>query len=335
MRRDVRLTRRSFLGGVAGLVLVQANCRSLPVGGLLKVGPPPRVGVLYVGLEPTPRTEALLDELRILGWIDGQSAEIHWRWSGPDPQRLARDAADLVQLPVDVLITAGTLGASSARAATSTTPVVFVAASDPVGTGLVSSLARPGGNLTGLTLQSTRLRGKSHELFKGLIPALTRLAVIFDPANPSSDPALQEDQASADALRIDLRALPVQNASELDTAFETASRWGADGVSLAPSALLQNTLSKRAADTALQYRLPLFAGREVAEAGGLAGYGPNQVALYRRAAHFTDRILRGTSPAELPVEQPVVFEFVVNLSTAEALGLTIAPDMQVQVTDWV
>ena len=286
---------------------------------------PPKLGVLRPGqLPPThdPALDAFREGLRSLGWIEGQNLTIEYRWGEGRPDRLPELAAELVRLNVNVILTATEPAIRAAKQATSTIPIVMAAAGDPVATGLVVSLSRPGGNVTGLTNQGRDLEGKRLELVKEVLPRVTRVALIWDPANRTLVVRLRETQTAAQRLGLQLVALEARDPAGLKGAFDRAVKAGAGAVILtAPIASIhRNTLK----ELITQYRLPVIHdAREWMEAGGLMAYGASNADLFRRAATYVDKILKGAKPADLPIEQPIRFELVVNLKTAKALGLTI------------
>jgi putative ABC transport system substrate-binding protein len=270
--------------------------------------------------------------LRDLGYLEGQSIVIDYRGAAGRSDQLADLAADLVHLPVDVLVATSTPASLAAKTATNTIPIVMANAADPVGNGLVGSLARPAGNVTGLSELAPQLSGKRLELLKQVSPAARRVAVLWNPVNPGNAIVWRETQDAAPALGVELRSLEVGTAS-VDTILEAAGSEETDGLIIMPDAAL-NRAGKQIADYAITNRLPtIYAWRSGVEAGGLMAYGPSLAGLIRRAAYYVDRILKGASPADLPVEQPREFEFVINLKTAQTLGLTIPQHVLLQATE--
>jgi putative tryptophan/tyrosine transport system substrate-binding protein len=269
------------------------------------------------------RVAAFQQVLRELGYVDGESIIIEYRYAEGKFERLPDLAAELVRLRVDLLVVAGAPAAHAAKNATSVIPIVIANAADPVGTGLVASLARPGGNITGLSDFNTGVVTKRLELLKQVVPTASRVAVLLNPANPTNPPQLKEIQAAAPALGVTLLALEAKGPDDIDRAFAVmrTERPGALIVLGDPGFV---THQRRIAELAVKSRLPaIWAVRENVNAGGLMSYGTDFDGLYRRAATYVDRILKGTKPADLPVEQPTKFELVINLKTAKALGLTI------------
>jgi len=283
---------------------------------------------------PAPGITALFDALAELGWIEGKNVVFERRYAENRLERLPELAAELVRLNVDVIVAIGTPGPLAAKRATSTIPIVMAAAGDPLGSGLVASLARPGGNVTGMSLMAPDLGGKRLELLKELLPGLARVAVLWNATNPYAAIVFKEMQATGPTLGIEVQSLEVRSPDDFDGAFEIARRQRPDALITVEDPL---TFShrKRIADLAIGQQLPSLHGiREFAAAGGLMSYGASLADLYRRAAGYVDKILRGAKPADLPVQQPSKFEFVVNLKTARTLGLRI-PDKLVALADEV
>jgi putative ABC transport system substrate-binding protein len=271
--------------------------------------------------------EALRQGLRDLGYVEGKNFVFEYRYAEGRSERLPGLAADLVRLKVDLIIAPGDV-AKVAREATGTIPIVMMSSDDPVRAGYVASLARPGGNVTGVTFIFDELAGKRLELLKEAVPAITRVAVLWNPTHVDNE--FQEMQAAARTLGLQLQSLELRAPSDLDGAFQAASRGRAEALTVTPSRLTA-FLRTRIVALAAKGRLPVISGwREFAEAGGLLTYGPNRSEGARRAAAYIDKILKGAKPADLPVEQPTRFELVVNLKTAKALGLTIPQSIMVR-----
>ena len=270
-----------------------------------------------------PWVAAFAERLRDLGWIEGRTVAIEYRWTEGHSERFAEIAAELVRLKVDVIVTAG--GAVvAAKQATTVIPIVFAVASDPVGTGLVASLARPGGNVTGLSVQATDLVGKRIEFLRELVPSLRALAIMANVGYAAAVREMGEVRAVARSLGIETTVLEIHTAEDIAPALE-ALKGQADSLYVCIDALTDSNKT-RIATLALSARLPTIAGfREGVEAGSLVYYGPNVPNLCRRAADLVDNILRGRKPGDIPVEQPTQFDFVINLKTARALGLTVPP----------
>ena len=287
----------------------------------------PRIGLLSI-VSPAlgeSKAESFRQGLRDLGYIEGKNILLESRWAEGHRERLADLAADLVRMEVAVIVTESTPAALAAKQATETIPIVMTTSSDPVAAGLVASLARPGGIVTGLTMFTVGLSGKRLQLLKEAAPQTTLVAVLWNAANPAHAGLLEETRAAAQSLGLQLQPVEVRSPADLDTAFEAmASTRPSALITLADGMLLDNRT--RLVAFAAKSRLPaIFPDRDFAEAGGLMTYGPNLAANFRRAAYYVDRILKGAKPAELPVERPMKFELVINLKTAEALGLTLPP----------
>jgi len=264
--------------------------------------------------------------LRELGWTEGLTIAIEVRWAEGRPERFAEIAADFVRLKVDVIVTPATAGAAAAKQLTTVIPIVFAGAGDPVGTGLVVSLARPGGNVTGVTQQQTDLAGKRLELLRDVLPRLRRLAIMANATNPASQLEIREVRTMSSALGFEVVPLEIRRAEDIVPAFEGLKE-RADALYVVVDPLL-NTNRIRINTLAVGARLPtMHALREYVESGGLMSYGPNLPALFRRAGEIVDKILRGTKPADIPVEQPIKFDLIINLTTAKALGFDVPPTL--------
>jgi putative tryptophan/tyrosine transport system substrate-binding protein len=279
------------------------------------------------------RVAAFVQRLRELAWIEGRTITIEYRWADGRNERAAEIAAEFVRLKVDVIVAQGTPSVIAAKQATSVIPIVFAAVGDPVGGGLVASLSRPGGNVTGLSTQQTDTASKRIELFGEMVPGLRRLAVMGNVGNPAVELDMREAKATAGTLGLEVVPLEIRRAEDIAPAFD-ALKGRADALYVCGDPLLLtnrirvNTLAQGA-------RLPtMYLLGEYVEAGGLMSYGPSVPDLYRRAADFVDKILRGTKPGDIPVEQPTKFDLVINLTTAKALGLTV-PDRVLAIADEV
>ena len=283
----------------------------------------PIVGYLGTATTSTqgPWVAALVQRLRELGWIEGQTVAIDYRWAEGRPERFAEIAAEFVRLKVDVIVTVG--GAvPAAKQATSVIPIVFAAASDPVGSGLVASLARPGGNITGLWVQAPDLAGKRLELLHEVVQDLRRLAILVNVDYSAAVQEMGEAQAAAAKLGLEVTTLEIRRAEDIAPAFETL-KGRAEALYVTADSLL-NTYRIRIITLANIARLPMISAlQEIVESGGLMSYGPDNRDLFRRAGDYVDKILRGAKPGELPVEQPTKFDLAINLTTSKALGLTI------------
>ena len=269
-----------------------------------------------------------MQRLRELGWIEGRTIAIEYRWAEGRAERAAEIAAELVQRKVDVIVTSGTAVVVAAMQATSVIPIVFAAAGDPVGTGLIASLARPGGNVTGLSNQEFDLAGKRLELLREIVPGLGRLALLGNVGNPVVVLDMREAQAAARTLGLEVTTLEIRRGEDIVPAFEALN--GREEALYVVFDALVNTHRIRNNTLALAARLPTMHGhREFVEAGGLSlmSYGPNLSNQFRRAADFVDKILRGAKPADIPVEQPTKFDLIINLTTAKALGLEVSPTL--------
>jgi putative tryptophan/tyrosine transport system substrate-binding protein len=287
-----------------------------------QAGKLPTIGFLVASTRSTTNkwVAAFVQRMRELGWIEGRSVEIEYRWAEGLSERFPEIAAEFVGLKVDVIVTSGGGAVAAARQATSTIPIVFTVAADPLGTGLVASLARPGGNITGLSLQQADLAGKRTELLREVVPGLHRLAILANIGNAAVE--MREAQIAAGKLGFEVITSEIRRADDIAPAFD-AIEGRAEALYVCGDALA-NGNRIRINTLALGLRLPtIFPNREYAEAAGLMSYGPNFADLYRRAAEYVDKILRGAKPADLPLQQPTKFDLVVNLTTARALRLKI------------
>jgi putative tryptophan/tyrosine transport system substrate-binding protein len=283
-----------------------------------------RIGCLSAG-ERDPYMEAFLEGMRTLGYVEGQNFVMEYRYAAGQYERLPALAAELVRLKVDVLMVVSTPAALALKNATTTIPIVMTGVGDPVGSGLVASLARPGGNVTGLVALSTELAGKQLEFLKDVLPTVSRVALLWNPTNPANALQVREADVAAQALGVQLHRVEVRSPDAFDSAFAamTSAHAGALLV-VADSMFFQHR--RRLAELAATSHLPTMHNiRPFVEAGGLMAYGPSTLDIRRRAAIYVDKILKGAKPADLPVEQPTKFELVINLKTAQALGLTIPP----------
>ncbi len=325
-----RSTRRALLRAAAawpalawaGAVRAQAPAK-VPRIGLLSPWFPSDTALWY---------QAFRLGLRDRGWVEGKNISIDYRYAEGRSDRLSDLAANLVRLKVDVIVVAVTPDALAAQKATRTIPIVMASAGDPVATGLVESLARPGGNVTGLSQLNQELAGKRLELLKEMVPKLSRVAVLWNPQGVASTLNWKEIQLPARQLGVQLHSLEVRSPNEFDKAFEDATRARAGALFIAGDPVFTANL-KRIAGLAAKSRLPsIFQFSEYANFGGLVAYGPDRSDMYRRAATFVDKILKGAKPGDLPVEQPTKFELVINMKTAKALGIKIPNSILVQAT---
>ena len=290
----------------------------------------PRVGYLstqFASRVPAS-TNAFRQGLGELGYVEGKNIAIEYRWAEGKIERLPDLAAELVRLKVDVIVAGNTPGIQAAKNATRAIPIVFAGlGTDPVEIGFVASLARPGGNITGVGAGGPELYGKRLELLKETVPGLARVAYLRNPDNPASRLTQEEIRAAARVLGLQIQTLEVRKANELDAAFQAATRAQAGGLIVAQTPPINSEL-KRVVNLAAKSRLPaIYANTNWADAGGLMSYSTDTTDVYRRAATYVDKILKGAKPADLPVEQPMKFEFVINLKTAKQIGLTIPPNV--------
>jgi putative ABC transport system substrate-binding protein len=269
------------------------------------------------------RIEAFRQGLRELGYIEGKNIIIDWRSAEGKPEHRSEIAAEFVRLKVDVIVTAGPTVTRSVKEATSTIPIVMGQDTDPVGSGFVASLARPGGNITGLSALSPEMTGKQLELLKEIVPRLSRVAIIGNSTNPGDAQSLREMVLAAGSYEVYLRYLDVQDAKDIESAFQAAAKGHADALHVLGNPIL-NAHRKQIVELAAKHRmLATYARPEYVEAGGLMYYGTSYNDLFRRAAGYVDKILKGAKPADLPVEQPTKFELILNLKAAKQIGLTI------------
>jgi len=289
----------------------------------------PRIGFLVASNSSanSDRIEAFRQGLRELGYVEGKNIVIEYRAAEGKLDRLPGLAAELIDHNADVIVTAGPADTRAAKKATTTIPIVMTFDNDPVGNGFVASLARPGGNITGISTLAPELSGKQLELLKEIVPKLSRVAVFGNSTNPGNGLALREIERAAGALKVKLQILDVLNPRDIEAAFRTASK-GRDEAVLVLGSPVINSQRTQLVDLAVKSRLPaIYYTAEVVEAGGLMAYGVNRNDLARRAATYVDKILKGAKPADLPVEQPIKFEFIVNLKAAKQIGLTIPPNV--------
>ena len=289
----------------------------------------PRIGYLTgVSLSAfAARTEAFRQGLRELGYIEGKNIIVEYRYAEGKLDRLPALATELVHLKLNVIVTGGSPATLAAKEATATIPIVMAGDADPVGSGVVASLAQPGGNITGLSTLATETSGKRLELLKEILPRLSRVAVFGTSTYPGNTEALKEMELAAGAVGVKLQSIDVLNPKDIATAFHEATKGRADAILVLASSVLFSQRTQ-IADLAIKSPVPaIYPGGEWVEDGGLMSYGVSITGLYRRAATYVDKILKGAKPADLPVEQPTKFEFVVNLKTAKQIGLTIPPNV--------
>jgi len=316
--------RRKFFG-LALTTLLLALCFPVQAQQPTKI---PRIGYLSPtspSVSPT-RIEAFRQGLRELGYIEGKNIVIEYRYAEGKFDRLPALARDLVSLKVDVIVAIGTASVEAAKDATQTIPIIL-SSGDPVGSGHVASLARPGGNITGLTNLTPELVGKRLELLKEAVPRLSQVAVVWNPNSPAADLRMKEAEVAARSLHLQLHSAGVRSPNDLEPAFLTMKKERVGALITLRGPLIVNQ-SKRILDLAAKNRLAaMYDDRSTVEAGGLMSYGANQADLDRRAAYFVDKILKGAKPGALPIEQPMKFELVINLKTAKQIGLTIPPNV--------
>jgi putative ABC transport system substrate-binding protein len=277
-----------------------------------------------------PFVAAFRQGLRDLGYTEGRNIVVEYRHAHGVLDRVSNLAAELVRLRVEILVVGGTKSAQLAKAQTTTVPIVFATSGDPVSSGLVASLAHPGGNATGISILSPELSGKQLELLKAAAPKGSRVTVLYNPVNPAAGDALNATRAAARALSLELQLLEVREPKELPSVFSALTGWRAGALLVLPDPVLGNELDQ-ISKLAAKHRLPaMYVRREFAETGGLLAYGPSFPDNYRRAATYVDKILKGATAADLPVQQPTKFELVINLRTAKALGLTIPQSLILQ-----
>jgi putative ABC transport system substrate-binding protein len=307
------------------LALLSVGLLGRPLAAHAQQPKVPRIGIVFVATPSayTARIEAFRQGLRELGYVEGKNIVIEYRYAEGKLDRQPTLVAELVRLGVDVIVTGGQTLTRFAKDATSTIPIVMANDGDPVGTKFVASLARPGGNITGLSNFSADISGKRLELLTEIVPRAARVAVLGTATEPGNAQSLKATELAAGALRVQLQYLDIPGSKDIETAFRAASKGRADAVLVLGTAVFISQ-RKHMAALAAQSRLPaIYSQREYTADGGLVAYGPNITDLFRRAATYVDKILKGAKPADLPVEQPTKFELVINMKTAKALGLTI------------
>jgi ABC-type uncharacterized transport system substrate-binding protein len=316
-RKVLRLALCAMLFALCSTVEAQQTVRLPTIGWLDHSSPNPEV-LRLVGL--------FRKGLRDVGYIEGKNIAIEYRYAEGKTERLSELATELVRLKVDCIITAGGQPTEAAQRATKTIPIVMAVSGDPVASGFVASLARPGGNITGLTIISPELSGKRLELLKEVVPGLSRVSVLRAPK--AHGPAWREVESAARTLGLKLQPLDAESPDDLIRAFEAAKKARVEALLTLPHALFNRDYRTMIVELAAKNRLPaMYGGTEFPEVGGLMGYGPDVSHNFRRAATYVDKILKGTKPADLPVEQPKKFEFIINLKAAKQIGLTIPPNV--------
>jgi putative tryptophan/tyrosine transport system substrate-binding protein len=320
------MKRRAFLTALSGTLA------ALPfTAEAQQAGKVPRIGFLVAASASDSAferwIEAFRQGLRDLGYVEGRNIVIEYRYADERYERLPALAAELVRLKVDVIVSHGTPGPLAAKQATSAIPIVTTTAGDPVAAGLVASLARPGGNVTGLSFMAPEMGGKRLQLLKEILPGLSRVAVLWNAANPYASLVVREMEIAATTLGVQLQSLVLRGPDDFAGALAAAATGRAGALTVVEDPLM-TTRRSQIVDFAAKSRLPAIYGpKEFVDAGGLMSYGVNAADMYRRAATYVDKILKGAKPADLPIEQPTKFDLVINLKTAKALGLTIPPSL--------
>ena len=328
MKRRSIISACAAFGAGAGIFTVIDAARAQPAGKVW------RIGLLALWPGPNELTDALREQLRSLGYVEGRNLLIEYRWAAGNMDRLPDLAKELVQIKVDVIVAHGPTPVA-AKGATSVIPIVMVSTGDPVGFGLIASLGRPGGNVTGTTNMATDLAGKRVQLLRELLPKTTKIAVLAMKGNPATPLFLDQLRSAARLTGVTLIVQQENQPEALAGAFAAMQQERAQALIVQGSPFTVEH-RKRIVELSTQHRLPaIFEFRQFADVGGLMSYGPNGIEMYRRAAYFVDRILKGDKPADLPVEQPTKFEMVINLKTAKALGLTIPYTLRLQATEMI
>ena len=326
-----------WYSAIGCIVTLTLSLLAAPLTTAAPPGKMPRIGVLEFGSPPaSPDWKAsslFLQELRKHGWLEGQNIMLEYRWAERQPSQLSTLAAELVRLPVDVIVVSNSLAIQTVKQATTTIPIVMLSVGDPVEDEFVADLARPGGNITGVGGVVPDLSGKLLEFLKEAVPAVTRIAVLAHPAAPATGRILEDLEVGARALGVQPQVLAVYHPREFEPTFKEAIREGSGALVVLPSVLFASH-QKQIAALALQHGLPaIYSQRQFAQVGGLMAYGPEWRERWQRVAYYVDRILKGAKPADLPVERPTKFELVINLKTAQALGLTIPPTLLFQANE--
>jgi putative tryptophan/tyrosine transport system substrate-binding protein len=335
-RTQDRQMSRTFTGCLA----LVAALLLLPGVGAAQPKGPIRVGVLLYTAKPAPgQASSLVDAfrsgLRDLGYVEGQNIQLEYRWADGSSQRAAEHAAELAKSNVSAMVTAGTPATLAAKAATTTIPIVMTAVGDPVASGIVATLAQPGGNVTGLSLLDSALDSKRIELLKLAAPGLTRVAMLWSPDDPGMALAFSRVEIASHDLRLNLQSMAVHSAGDLSGVAQAASSGRAEAIFVTAQPFTTRHMVQ-ILEVVDRLKLPaMYTDRRFVDAGGLMAYGPSLADAYRRAATYVDRILRGARPSDLPVEQPITFELVVNLRAARALGLTLPPALMARVDQFV
>jgi ABC-type uncharacterized transport system substrate-binding protein len=323
------MRRREFISLVGGMAVAWPLA-----AGAQQPGKIYRIGFLWDSPDAfVDALEAFRQGLNELGYVEGQTITIEYRWAEGRPERMRELAEELVRLKVDVIVAPSSIYTAAAKRATLTIPIIFMSHADPLGSNHVASLSRPGGNITGLSLMMTETNVKGLELLKEAVPGISRVAVMFDPATPSHGPGLKAVEGAGPTLGLRIQSAPVRSATEYDSAFAALARERADAV-LILSTPLFIAGAKRLAELCLAHKLPsLFGPKHHVQEGGLMSYSPDRADLWRRGAIYVDKVLRGIDPADLPVQQPTKFELVINIKTAKSIGLTIPPTLLARADD--
>jgi putative ABC transport system substrate-binding protein len=325
------MRRRDFIEIVTALAATwPLATRAQPTNKIARIG--------FLGSATTAGSSqsvrALREGLKALGYVEGKNIIIEFRWAEGKYERLPELVADLIRLNVEVLVTHGTPGTQAAKRVTNNIPIVMAISGDAVATGIVTNLGRPDANVTGSTFFLPELNAKRLELLKEVLPQVTHVGALSNPANPVSAPIVSAMTAAATPLKLEVEVFKVHGPSDFVGAFETIAKSHVNAVAVTEDGEFAASF-KTIAALAAGKKLPSIGSKEFAEAGGLVGYGVNILSLYRRAAYFVDRILKGSKPADLPIEQPTRFDFVINLKTAKTLGLTVPPSMLARVDELI
>jgi putative tryptophan/tyrosine transport system substrate-binding protein len=317
------MTKHIILFAVCSILLV--TCSVVDAQPAKKI---PRIGYFSLSAGPSERDEAFKQELRELGWVDGQTVRIEYRWMAGKLDQLSIAAEELVRLNVDLIFATTARVIRAAKEATNKIPIVMPAASDPVGDGFIASLARPGGNITGMSAMILELEGKRLELLREIIPSIARVSFLNYGTDLTAQRSTQEAQDAGRRMGIRIQLLLISDAKDLEGAFSAMVKERANALAVQPLLITNIGQGRRIAELAVKNRLPTVAdSKDFIDAGGLLSYGPDRLALWSRAATFVDKILKGAKPADLPVEQPTKFELVINLKTAKQIGLIIPPNV--------
>jgi putative ABC transport system substrate-binding protein len=317
------MTKHIILFAVCSILLV--TCSAVDAQPAKKI---PRIGYFSLSAGPSERDEAFKQGLRELGWVDGQTVRIEYRWMAGKLDQLSIAAEELVRLNVDLIFATTARVIRAAKEATNKIPIVMPAASDPVGDGFIASLARPGGNITGMSAMILELEGKRLELLREIIPSIARVSFLNYGTDLTAQRSTQETQDAGRRMGIRIQLLLISDAKDLEGAFSAMVKERANALAVQPLLITNIGQGRRIAELAVKNRLPTVAdSKDFIDAGGLLSYGPDRLALWSRAATFVDKILKGAKPADLPVEQPTKFELVINLKTAKQIGLIIPPNV--------